>query len=851
MLSGRRVVWVALFVAATGAPLRGDDDFGVRLPSAGTVNATAFPPAFGCAGQHTASVQFIPMPSPQNNFAAIPWATPPAQVTFPADTDVPDVPVSLALGTLSPGNYRGFLALTCTSCSTNTCAGDTTGTWTSVTIPHATTFGASPADAGFAGLVSGQPPSIHTLLPNVLTDIKSSTFANLPGATAIFNELDNEYFDVDVFGPELSDVTFVKTVDNIMGNGRVNSQVVPVDGENTQPGDAAYVLSRGSGLAADALASEEIYLGVDMSTQGIHMARQNPGDYYVFTLGDQMGVINKSDLVHSIVHEGLHAVHGGAFNVKQLRGSSRASSIEEEVEAFRVGDAAQSALGLTPSGTVPNARGYNRGSSPAYVPLFPTLVPAAGGTAPAGGGTTAPPGSGGNAPAPSGDNSTGFLLPEFNGFPAEGYCSSDGSGFDCTGSPNFALACDAGMDSGSCTLSGTELSDPCTYDAGGWNCTSMPSAVVSCTDGSCVPDYSVSLGDVCTASGSGYDCSQLPAFELSCDADRSCSLGDESAIALSSPTASSAPLDFWYGSPATGGDLPLDVISLNTAAALGGSRDMRVQLEIVFVSRTRVGQLGRSGSSRNARRRGWFPNVAELFTPFTTRFAPRARVHAMASGMVGRARIEATASATRAQAPAPVRALFTSLGVSTGEAFEVEFLNDGAQPIDIGATGVVLEPLSDEAQKAVREEFARAANGRPTSKAKANGYCLEFMREPPPAGKVFRVAPQELQAQFTPMRDIWRSVKQLLDAGGLSPDSDPTQYFHSIVQWSMWSKENGFDLRSFGEAFLDRTKKNFAAANQPWTDQVRQAVQQIIPNRRTDIERVLSESERLPAVILN
>jgi len=332
--------------------------------------------------------------------------------------------------------------------------------------------------------------------------------------------------------------------------------------------------------------------------------------------------------------------------------------------------------------------------------------------------------------------------------------------------------------------------------------------------------------------------------------------------------------DFWYGSPmpnafgqsftvpasstfAAAGDFPLDVSALNTTAALGGSRDIRIQLEIVFVTRTRVadggttGELRAAGSSREFRRAGWLRDVAELFTPFETRFAPRARVQTIASSMVGHGWIERAAAQPQSQTPAPVRALFTSLGVSTGEAFEVEFLNDGAQPLDIGATGLVLEPLGKKAQKAAREEFARAASGKTTSKAKADGYCLELVREPPPPGKVFRVAPPELQEQFSPMRDIWRSAKQLLDASGLSPDSDPEQYFHSIVQWSIWSKENGFDLRSFREAFLDRTKKNFAAANQPWTDQVQQAVQQIIPNRWNDIERVLSDAQRLRVRVEN
>ena len=39
---------------------------------------------------------------------------------------------------------------------------------------------------------------------------------------------------------------------------------------------------------------------------------------------------------------------------------------------------------------------------------------------------------------------------------------------------------------------------------------------------------------------------------------------------------------------------------------------------------------------------------------------------------------------------------------------------------------------------------------------------------------------------------------------------------------------------------VERTKKNFDAAKQPWTDQVEEIVRGLIPNRWSNIERVLS-----------
>ena len=122
------------------------------------------------------------------------------------------------------------------------------------------------------GLVNGQPVSAHDLLPNVLGDIKKSTFANLAGAQDIFDTLENHYFDRDFIGGELSDVTFVETVDATdPRSGRIGTKVVPVHGNDTAPGDAAYTVNY--------LGGEEIFVGVDMSLKGIREARKNPTAY--------------------------------------------------------------------------------------------------------------------------------------------------------------------------------------------------------------------------------------------------------------------------------------------------------------------------------------------------------------------------------------------------------------------------------------------------------------------------------------------------------------------------------------------------------------------------------------------
>lgn len=67
------------------------------------------------------------------------------------------------------------------------------------------------------------------------------------------------------------------------------------------------------------------------------------------------------------------------------------------------------------------------------------------------------------------------------------------------------------------------------------------------------------------------------------------------------------------------------------------------------------------------------------------------------------------------------------------------------------------------------------------------------------------------------------------------------------MQWALWSKERGFDMKLFGEAFVERTRKNFEAARQPSTKPIQETVRTLVPHRWKDIERVLDEAELLDA----
>ena len=104
--------------------------------------------------------------------------------------------------------------------------------------------------------------------------------------------------------------------------------------------------------------------------------------------------------------------------------------------------------------------------------------------------------------------------------------------------------------------------------------------------------------------------------------------------------------------------------------------------------------------------------------------------------------------------------------------------------------------------------------------------------QPPSLGTVFRIANQELQQKFQPMRYVLTASQKLQDRGSLTPDTEATEYFHSIRQWAIWSKERAFrDEPAFRKAFVEKTKTNFEAARRLWTSKIEQIVHGLVANR--------------------
>lgn len=193
-----------------------------------------------------------------------------------------------------------------------------------------------------------------------------------------------------------------------------------------------------------------------------------------------------------------------------------------------------------------------------------------------------------------------------------------------------------------------------------------------------------------------------------------------------------------------------------------------------------------------------------------------------------------------------LRVLVESLGGLGEGAIQLRVFNGTDSPVRLTGEGLVVEPveLEEEAKRRIVEELRDLAGRNPVT-AKIDAYCLEFLREPPTAGTVFRIASQELQQRFAPLRDVLSASRRLQEAGLLNPDSDPTEYFHSIRQWALWTVEENLDADGFGRAFLEHIRSNFEEAGQPWTEEARELIEGLVPNRWKDVRQVVEKAREM------
>jgi hypothetical protein len=182
--------------------------------------------------------------------------------------------------------------------------------------------------------------------------------------------------------------------------------------------------------------------------------------------------------------------------------------------------------------------------------------------------------------------------------------------------------------------------------------------------------------------------------------------------------------------------------------------------------------------------------------------------------------------------------LLTDRGGSTGKTLSMQVLNLTGREVRLGAMPFAIEPIRQQAQQRVQQAFNRLAQAAPVNIDLA-AYCVEFLKLPPGANQIFKLAPAPIQKKYEAMSKVLRSAYRIQHAGLLQPDSNPAAYTDSIKQWAVWAVEQKFNQSRFTEAFIGHTKKNVEAAGQQWPKQAEEMIRKVSPGRWRDITRIL------------
>lgn len=200
--------------------------------------------------------------------------------------------------------------------------------------------------------------------------------------------------------------------------------------------------------------------------------------------------------------------------------------------------------------------------------------------------------------------------------------------------------------------------------------------------------------------------------------------------------------------------------------------------------------------------------------------------------------LDRVSNAQGAGLPKGVHVLLTDRGGSTGRTLTMQVLNLTGKPVRLLSKPFAVEPIKQQAQSQVTQAFTKLSSAAPV-KLNLSAYCVEFLKAPPGANQLLRLAPSEVQQKYEPMSKVLQSGYRVAKAGALHPDSNPSAYADSIKQWSLWTVEQNFNEKRFTEAFIAHTKKNVEAAGQNWPPQAEQQIRQVAPNRWRDIALIL------------
>lgn len=313
--------------------------------------------------------------------------------------------------------------------------------------------------------------------------------------------------------------------------------------------------------------------------------------------------------------------------------------------------------------------------------------------------------------------------------------------------------------------------------------------------------------------------------------------------AACSATNSCAPIDRDCGVPGTcssGSDRDLSTFNLLDPSAWSASAnadvETRIQIKIGDVVFDEVVQPYQAPRVEN-----WFNPLGLLARQVTANFerwrggaGPRALLDPRDLKLV-----ERFTGAQNAGLPKGLHVLLTDRGGSTGRTLGMQVLNLTGQPVRLGAMPFALEPIKQQAQQRAQQAFSRLAKAAPVNIDLA-GYCVEFLKLPPSANQIFRLAPASVQKKYEAMSKVLRSAFRVQQAGLLKPDSAPAAYTDSIKQWAIWTVEQRFNESRFTDAFIGHTRKNLEAAGQQWPKQAEEMIRKAAPNRWRDIVKIVS-----------
>ncbi len=192
-------------------------------------------------------------------------------------------------------------------------------------------------------------------------------------------------------------------------------------------------------------------------------------------------------------------------------------------------------------------------------------------------------------------------------------------------------------------------------------------------------------------------------------------------------------------------------------------------------------------------------------------------------------------------ATADVHIMLIDKGGSTGQTLVMSVLNMTGKPVRLGGQPFSIEPIKSQSQQQVAQAFSRLSKAAAT-RIDLKGYCLEFLKAPPGANTLYRLAPKAVQQKFAPMSKLLQSADRIEKANALHPDSNPAAYADSIKQWSLWSIEQKLNDRRFSDALVDYTKKHAQAAGMKWSPQSEAQIRAAAPNRWRDITSILRDA---------